>query len=94
MADSRIESVDAYIEALPQEQQAPFKALCSAIEVSLPGAESCISWGMPTYKVDGRIIIQLAAWKKHIGIYPGPEALEHFANEISVTGLKTSKGTL
>jgi uncharacterized protein YdhG (YjbR/CyaY superfamily) len=49
---------------------------------------------MPTYKVDGWIIIQLAAWKKHIGIYPGPEALEHFANEISAAGLKTSKGTL
>ncbi|MGN0071501.1 MAG: iron chaperone [Atopobiaceae bacterium] len=91
---AKIESVDAYIEGLPEEVRKPFSELCSAIKSCLPGAESSISWSMPTYKVAGRTIIQLAAWKKHIGIYPGPEALVHFKDRIAAAGLKTSKGTL
>ena len=90
----RIESVGAYIEALAPEHREPFRSLCSAIEACLPDAETSISWGMPTYRIGGKTIIQLAAWKKHIGIYPGPEALVHFKDEISAAGLRTSKGTL
>ncbi|MCR4894375.1 MAG: DUF1801 domain-containing protein, partial [Eubacteriales bacterium] len=50
-----------------------------------------ISWSMPTYR-RGRNIIHFAASKKHIGIYPGGEATEVFAEELS--GYDVSKGTI
>ena len=46
---------------------------------------------MPTFWKK-RNIIQFAAFKKHIGIYPGPEAVEEFGAQLK--GYKTSKGTI
>jgi len=50
-----------------------------------------ISWSMPTYwkKVNR---IQFAAFKNHIGLYPGPEAVEAFARRLQ--GFKISKGSI
>ena len=50
-----------------------------------------ISWSMPTYWKN-RNLIQFAAAKKHIGLYPGPAAVEAFADRLQ--GYKTSKGTI
>ena len=46
---------------------------------------------MPTYWKN-RNLIQFAAAKKHIGLYPGPAAVEAFADRLQ--GYKTSKGTI
>ncbi|WP_297981601.1 DUF1801 domain-containing protein, partial [uncultured Oscillibacter sp.] len=50
-----------------------------------------ISWSMPTYW-KGCNLIQFAAFKKHIGLYPGPEAVEVFTEQLAK--YKTSKGTI
>lgn len=46
---------------------------------------------MPTFW-DGRNVIQFAASKKHLGIYPGQEAVEQFQDRLA--GYETSKGTI
>jgi uncharacterized protein YdhG (YjbR/CyaY superfamily) len=46
---------------------------------------------MPTYW-RGRNLIHFAAHKNHLGIYPGAEAIEHFAPRL--TKYKTSKGAI
>ena len=48
---------------------------------------------MPTYYNDYNII-HFAAHKKHIGLYPGVEAILHFANVFDELGYKYSKGSL
>ena len=40
----------------------------------------------------GRNLIQFAASQKHIGLYPGPEAVEVFADRL--TSFPASKGTI
>ena len=57
----------------------------------LPYAEERISWRMPTYWRKQNII-HFAAFKKHIGLYPGDKAVEHFSEKL--TGYKTSKGAV
>lgn len=37
-------------------------------------------------------LIQFAAFKNHVGLYPGPEAVEKFADRL--TGYQTQKGTI
>ena len=61
------------------------------IKGSIPEAKEKISWSMPTYW-KGRNLIQFAAFKRHIGLYPGPEAVEAFADRL--TDYKTSKGAI
>ncbi len=46
---------------------------------------------MPTYW-KGHNIVHFAASKKHIGLYPGPAAVEKFAEALK--GYKTDKGTI
>jgi len=46
---------------------------------------------MPTYW-NGHNIIHFAAAKKHIGVYPGPEAVERFSTKLQ--GFHFSKGTI
>ena len=63
----------------------------NAIRTAIPDAEECISWQMPTFR-KGRNIIHFAAYKKHVGIYPGSEMVEEFADKLK--GFKTSKGAI
>ncbi len=58
---------------------------------TLPDAIEKISWGMPTFW-DGKNIIHFAAHKKHLGIYPGPEAIVEFKERIAP--FKNSKGAI
>ena len=48
-------------------------------------------WSMPTYWKKHNII-HFAAAKKHIGLYPGAKAMEHFLDRL--TEYKTSKGAV
>ena len=48
---------------------------------------------MPTYWKDHNII-HFAAQKKHIGLYPGPEAVACFGRKLEEAGLKYSKGSI
>lgn len=54
-------------------------AIQREVDARVPGAEHCISYGMPAFR-DGRIFLYFAAFRKHIGIFPpvrdNPELLE------------------
>ena len=87
----RPKTIDEYI-ALQDEAVRPFlQAIHGTIRDALPEAEERISWSMPTFW-GGKNVIQFAASKHHIGLYPGPEAVEWFQERLA--GYKTSKGTI
>lgn len=67
------------------------RQLQKTIREAIPEAKEKISWSMPTFW-KGRNLIQFAASQKHIGLYPGPEAVEAFADRL--TTYSTSKGTI
>ncbi len=92
--DSYVEQVnpiDDYIAQQPQALQPFLNQVRSAIRDALPQAQERISWKMPTYW-DKHNIIHFAAYKNHIGLYPGPLAIEIFAQQL--TTYKTSKGAI
>lgn len=84
-------TIDAYIEAQDKEVQPLLHQVRNTLRTALPGAEERISWKMPTYW-SGHNIIHFAAFKKHIGVYPGDAAMVYFANRL--TEYKTSKGAI
>ena len=84
-------TIEEYIAAQPEEAQDYLRQVNAAIKASIPEAKEKISWSMPTYW-KGRNLIQFAASKRHIGLYPGPEAVEAFAGRL--TEYKYSKGTI
>jgi uncharacterized protein YdhG (YjbR/CyaY superfamily) len=56
-----------------------------------PDAIEKIAWRMPTFW-QGKNIIHFAAFKKHIGIFPGSEIPSLFAERLK--DYKTSKGSI
>ena len=83
--------IDEYIALQDERIQPRLSEIRSILKTALPEAEERISWSMPTYW-KGRNIIHFAASKKHLGLYPGGEATEVFADDLS--DYSVSKGTI
>lgn len=83
--------INKYIAEQDETIRPRLEDVYKVISDAMPNAEERISWGMPTFW-ERRNIIHFAAAKKHIGLYPGPEAIEFFADRLQ--DYKTSKGAI
>ncbi len=84
-------TIDEYIAAQAEDVQPLLQRIRQTIRAAAPGATEKISWQMPTFW-QGENLIHFAAFKKHIGLYPGGEATSEFAERLA--GYKTSKGAI
>jgi uncharacterized protein YdhG (YjbR/CyaY superfamily) len=82
-----------YIEHQPAATQEKLTRMYTLIKVLLPDASERISYGMPTFW-QGHNIVHFAAFKNHIGFYPAPSGVEHFAAALTAGGYKWSKGAI
>ena len=85
------QTIDAYIEMQPEKIRILLYQVRDTISRVLPDATERMSWKMPTYW-DKHNIIHFAAFKNHLGIYPGDKAVLHFAEKLK--DYKTSKGAI
>ncbi|WP_100489159.1 iron chaperone [Sporolactobacillus pectinivorans] len=86
------DTIDAYIAAFPADVQEKLKSLRAFIQQIVPGAKEKVSYQMPTFTLNGRNLVHFAAFKKHIGFYPGASGIAAFEKELSA--YETSKGTV
>lgn len=84
-------TIEEYIGRQPEQAQPYLQELNQTIKSAIPDTVEKISWSMPTYWKKHNLI-QFAAFKKHIGLYPGAEAVEAFADRLR--DYKMSKGTI
>ena len=84
-------TIDEYIAAQAEDVQPILKKIRRAIKKAAPKAQEKIAWSMPTFW-QGENLIHFAAFKKHIGIYPGDLNRLPFNEKLS--GYKTSKGAI
>jgi uncharacterized protein YdhG (YjbR/CyaY superfamily) len=89
-------TIDEYIALFPDDVQVILQKVREAIRAAAPLAIEKIAWQMPGFYQNGTrragALIHFAAAKAHLGIYPGPEAIAHFADRLG--GYKTSKGAI
>ena len=86
-------SIQTYINAQDSQYREQLQSVYQALANALPTATQKISWGMPTFW-QGKNIIHFAPSKKHLGIYPGPAAVEHFKQHLLSNGIPFSKGAI
>ena len=89
--DAIPETIDAYIAAFPRAVQKRLQQVKRAVVAVAPKAQPKISYRMPTFVLN-RNRIYFAAFKEHIGLYPGPAAILQFKNELA--DFPTSKGAI
>jgi len=65
--------VDAYIAGFPEPVRAALEGLRAAIRARLPeGAGERISYRIPAFEVNGRVVVFFAGYARHLGLYPLP----------------------
>lgn len=85
-------TVSHYLSRVPQEQRDALEKLRSTIKAIVPDATEVISYDIPTFKLDGRMLVSYAAFKKHCSFFPGAGPIAKHANDLKA--FQTSKGTI
>jgi uncharacterized protein YdhG (YjbR/CyaY superfamily) len=82
--------IDAYLSTLPEDSRETLAGLRRTIKALVPEAAESVSYGVPTFKYQGRPLIYIGAAKNHCALYG--VNLDLFPDELSA--YDTSKGTV
>ena len=84
--------VDNYLAAVSPEARATLEKLRQTIKAAAPKADEVISYQIPTFKLNGRMLVSYAAFKNHCSFFPGSAPIKAHLDELK--SYKTSKGTI
>ena len=84
---------DEYLATVSDDKRAALEDLRRTIREAAPGAEECITYGLPAFRLDGRNLVAYGAAAKHCALYPmSASTVEAFADELE--DYETGKGTI
>jgi uncharacterized protein YdhG (YjbR/CyaY superfamily) len=87
------DEIDAYLASLDEPNQSTLRQLRDTIASIAPDAEQCISYGMPAFRLEGKVIAGFAVFKNHLSYFPhSGSVLAELPDEMA--SYATSKGTL
>ena len=84
-------SIDEYIKTFPRDIQKILETVRQTIKKTAPKAVEAISYQIPTFKLNGNLV-HFAAFKNHIGFYPGSGAINIFQKDLAK--YNSSKGAV
>jgi len=84
-------TIDEYLSRVSDDKRAALERLRKTILGVVPTAEECISYQMPAFRYDGRVLVYFAAAANHCAFYPGG-MVNDFKDELEA--YETSKGTI
>ena len=84
-------TIDHYIAGYPKVVQKLLQQVRETIKKVVPDAEEAISYGIPTFKLNGNLV-HFGGFKQHIGFYPGAGGIKAFEKELSA--YKGAKGSV
>ncbi len=85
-------SINAYIKKYPKEIQTILQKIRESIREVAPETTEVITYGIPTFKFNGKNLVHFGAWKNHIGFYATPSGNAAFKKELSK--YKGAKGSV
>ena len=85
-------NVDEYLARVPKESRAALERLRQTIKATVPDAVECISYQLPAFKLNGRMLVCYAAFAEHCSFFPGAGPIDIHQRELK--SFQTSKGTI
>jgi uncharacterized protein YdhG (YjbR/CyaY superfamily) len=87
------QTVNEYLAGLSPEKRAALQKLRLAVRAAAPRAEECISYGMPAFRLDGKLIAGFKAAANHCSYHPmSGETVATLKADLA--GYDTSPGTI
>src|ERR1700730_11243566 len=86
------QSIDEYLAAVSADKRAALEKLRRAIKSAAPKAEECISYGIPAFRLGGKMLVAFGAAASHCSFYPGAFPVKAHKDELRA--YDTSKGTI
>ena len=88
-----IKNTDDYMSLQPEKFVVLLEKIRQAVRTVAPEAVEVMSYGMPAFKYNGRILIYYAGFKNHCSLFPGSKAVAlKFKKDLK--DYKTSAGTI
>ena len=85
-------TVNGYLAGLDPDKRIALQKLRRTIRSAAPKAEECISYQIPAFRLDGRMLVWFAAASNHCSFFPGAHPIAVHKHELKA--YKTSKGTV
>jgi uncharacterized protein YdhG (YjbR/CyaY superfamily) len=85
--------VDEYIASVPVEHRGTVEKLRKLITAAAPDAVESITYGVPTYKINGRPLVYFGTAKPHFALYSVSGVIRETYRE-DLAGYAMSKGTI
>jgi uncharacterized protein YdhG (YjbR/CyaY superfamily) len=70
-----------YLAALGGDKRSALEKLRRQIKAGAPKAEECMSYGIPGFRLNGKLLVSYGAAAKHCAFYPG-SIVREFKNEL------------
>lgn len=86
-------TIDGYLAGVRADQRAALERLRRTIRAVAPRAEECISYQVPAFRLEGRLLVGFGASAKHCAFYPMSGSVVEAYRE-ALAGYDTSKGTI
>lgn len=86
------ETINEYLAPLSKDKRTALQKLRRDIKSVAPKAEECISYGVPAFRLDGRMLVAFGAATNHCSFYPGALPIE--THKAALKAYRTSKGTI
>lgn len=83
--------IDAYIAGFPPETRPLLEQMRATIRAAAPEATERMAYQIPTFHLRQNLV-HFAGYVRHVGFYPGTDAIEAFAAELA--GYKRAKGSV
>jgi uncharacterized protein YdhG (YjbR/CyaY superfamily) len=87
----KVKTIDGYLSLLEADKRAALERLRKIVKSAAPKSEECISYRLPAFRLDGRMLIWFGAGANHCALYPGG-TVGRFRKQL--TGFSISKGTI
>lgn len=92
MMTEKFSTVEDYLDSLPVHVRAVVERVRRIVLDAVPDADERISHHLPTITLDGRSLVHVAGWTKHVSMYPVPEGDADLARDLSP--YRSGQGTL
>lgn len=80
-----------YLSSLSDEKRVALEKLRQQIKTAAPKAEECMSYGIPGFRMNRKLLVSYGAAAKHCAFYPG-SIVRKFVKELKAYA--TGKGTI